>query len=189
MTSSSGSGAFNPASQGLGKRRPDDASDDGDDGNGGASSVEDESEKRRRRPRLLSEQGSYTATSTSSSAELGLGGLELSEEDQLSLAISESLRASKLADTPDGEDDDDYVAIIEKSGGTNGKGKGKGKEEVGEGKPAQGRRNHEDEEFEAALKASLADSQGGQVVEEEEEVEDDTPTLEELRQRRLARFG
>lgn len=172
------------------KRPPADDDDDDDDddiiivenggkGTGSTSSVEEESEKRRRRRRIGDRPLPVSSGSASpvlppvgsSNAVLngvnGGGASELSEEDQMAMAIAESLRASKL----------------------NGEGKEGGAPVETEEKRRKGDAD-EDAELEAALKASLALSGDGEQEEEEGDgAEDDSPSVEELRRRRLARFG
>ncbi|KAM0791582.1 hypothetical protein ACM66B_006026 [Microbotryomycetes sp. NB124-2] len=96
------------------------------------------------------------------------------EDDQMARAIAESLKMSKES-LETGTSKQGHIKSS-KSKGT--------------------REEEDDEELQRALKASLdLTSSGGQEEEEEEEEQadgvaaDDSPTMDELRQRRLARFG
>ncbi|GAA6061490.1 hypothetical protein JCM10212_002569 [Sporobolomyces blumeae] len=180
----------------------DDGDDDDDDddviieepngstgGRGGGtsrSSVERESEKRKRRRKLDTGggreptgsmgngQGSVGELETATNGQ-GAGYGDLSEEDMMARAIEESLRVSR-------EGDEGGIRV--------------GASKVSTSSKAA---EHEEAEFQRALQASLAATQGGtnggggetdeHREEEEEEAEEDAPTMEELRRRRLARFA
>ncbi|GAA5833237.1 hypothetical protein JCM9279_001464 [Rhodotorula babjevae] len=106
----------------------------------------------------------------------GLGGAgggpgqreEMSEEDMMAAAIAASLKVSSSG-TSD-------------AGGSSTGGAGNGQHT--QSRAAQA----EEEEFQRALQASLAEAGGAQDASEEPE-EEDSPSLEELRRRRAARFG
>ncbi|GAA5897955.1 hypothetical protein JCM8208_003201 [Rhodotorula glutinis] len=96
-------------------------------------------------------------------------GQEMSEEDQMAAAIAASLRVSSSG-TSD-------------AGGSSAGGAGNGQQRT-QSRAAQS----EEDEFQRALQASLAEAGGAQGASEEPE-EEDSPSLEELRRRRAARFG
>ncbi|GAA6022860.1 hypothetical protein JCM11491_007021 [Sporobolomyces phaffii] len=135
----------------------------------GSSSVEEESEQRRRRRRI--DNGTSDSKPDLGSHGAGGGGAmaDLSEDDMMARAIEESLRVSRAG----GE--------TSASGAADGAG--------APDKPRSRAAEAEEEEFQRALQASLAAAQEegrGDAMDEEEE---DAPTMEELRARRLARFG
>ncbi|GAA5820684.1 hypothetical protein JCM11251_003111 [Rhodosporidiobolus azoricus] len=100
------------------------------------------------------------------------------EEEMMARAIRESLNVS---------------------GGGGGEGTSSGGATGGQ-TPVSRAAQSEEDEFERAIRASLAESAGGtggdggtiggsEEVDEDDHVQDDSPTMDELRQRRLARFG
>ncbi|BGO91813.1 hypothetical protein NBRC10512_007610 [Rhodotorula toruloides] len=158
-----------------GKRPASDDDDDDDDiiieepsasGSGsGRSSVEQESEKRRRRRKIDGQNGGASGNGDAMGA--------MSEEEMMAAAIRESLRVS-------------------------GQGGGGGTGEASQ--PRKGRGDvDEEEEFQRALQASLAENGGGgansdagNATESEasgDEGAEDSPSIDELRRLRLARFG
>ncbi|GAA5913628.1 josephin domain-containing protein [Sporobolomyces salmoneus] len=195
---SSSNGFSHPFASGLnptlnrtyskGKRPASDEDEDDDDviieeGQGqksvsaGSSSVEEESELRRRRRKIHNENMTSNGNGIGGDGGGGGGGnplQEMSEEDMMARAIEESLRVSRL----EGESNTSQAASVSGS------------------EPAKSRSkaaDAEEEEFQRALQASLAGA-GDQAGEEGsndamEEEEEDAPTMEQLRARRLARFG
>ncbi|KAK4703796.1 Ataxin-3, partial [Phenoliferia sp. Uapishka_3] len=180
----------------------------------GTSSVEEESEKRRRRPRLDEDENmggdvEGDVWGGMSGAEGAVGGAGMSEEDMMAFAISESLKASSLEDTTASSSTPKSSKSKSKSKAKAAKAKSKDKEKEQEeeelsgdeftkregGKEDWQREGDEDEDLKAALKASLEESGNGEngavanTKEEENGEEDDSPSVEELRRRRLARFG
>ncbi|GAA6023516.1 hypothetical protein JCM8202_002662 [Rhodotorula sphaerocarpa] len=167
-----------------GKRAASYQGDNGDDdddviieesGRSGSSTVDSESEKRRRRRRLDAGAGA------GGDANVTPG---LSEEDQMAAAIAASLKVS--GNGAAGRSDSGADGTAGKSAAT---------------QPSGHAALSEEEEFQRAVRASLAeaggagqggDDGGGNVTESEGSQEpegEDSPTMEELRQRRLARFG
>ncbi|GAA5984119.1 hypothetical protein JCM10908_006058 [Rhodotorula pacifica] len=139
------------------------------------SSVESESEKRRRRRRLERDR-----PDDGGAVVLPPG---LSEEDQMAAAIAASLRVSGNGG----------------GAGTSAAGSGSSTSAtVGSKTPGRAALS-EEEEFRRAVEASLAEAggergvqDGGNVTESEASEDgeaEDSPTMEELRQKRLARFG
>ncbi|GAA5827635.1 hypothetical protein JCM5353_008752 [Sporobolomyces roseus] len=192
---SSSSSASNPFSSGLnptlnrtlskGKRPASDEDDDDDDiiiddsrvASAGSSSVEEESEQRRRRRKMNNDsRGSQPQNGNGIDRGGGNGGgdggMEMSEEDMMAKAIEESLRATRL------NPGEQSVNEAGESSATTS------------ARPRSRAAEAEEEEFQRALQASLAaasgEGQGGDGMDEEE---DDAPTMEELRARRLARFA
>ncbi|KAM0750092.1 Josephin-domain-containing protein [Meredithblackwellia eburnea MCA 4105] len=157
----------------------------------GYSSVEEESEKRRKKARPRP------------------NGIAGTEEDEMAWAIAESLRSSTLddekgkgkkkkgeaevlvLDDDDGvdelEDDVEEVLVVDP---TDRKGKDRKTDPAPQPQSQVRSRGYADEEdeLERAIRESLLVS-GVKEVEEQPEEEDDSPSVEELRRRRLARFG
>ncbi|GAA5907034.1 hypothetical protein JCM5296_006573 [Sporobolomyces johnsonii] len=135
---------------------------------GGSSSVEEESERRRRRRKI-----EQIGQPVEGQKEGGGGGvMGLSEEEMMAAAIEESLRVSR------------------KRG--DGGGAGASQDGASASRSRSRAAQAEEEEYQRALEASLAEA--GQAEQEEEQDEDDveqedSPSMEELRRRRLARFG
>lgn len=181
------------------------SSDDDDDviivdHSASASSVEEESRHARsRRRRRVGERTLPVADASESPAPVDRNAL--SEEDQMALAIAESLKASKLGGSDSGErsrrevqSSSTTATNVQPTTGTVTA--TSGASDVGPASTRKSRgQQEEDAELEAALKASLelAKADNGQEEESDsdgdDDGEDDTPTIEELRQRRLARFG
>ncbi|ORY84137.1 Josephin-domain-containing protein [Leucosporidium creatinivorum] len=215
--SASSSTTSTSTSKGKNKRPPvDDAMDEDDDliivggsSTSGAtsqarstSSVEEESEKRRQRRRIGDRDLPVSSGSASPAPPEVKGQTQLTEDEQMALAIAESLRASKLETDADDDEEDEIVVVGDrKKEEVKGKGKAKDSSTSAPAPTSRARRGDEEEDAElaAALKASLLDAGGAgeregssskEVEEtEEDDGEDDTPSMEELRRRRLARFG
>ncbi|GAA5921676.1 hypothetical protein JCM3775_001761 [Rhodotorula graminis] len=159
-------------------RMDEDGGDDEDDvviveGPDGGSSASTSASGRRQRQRRRVGDGPLrdaAADGTAGLAGAGPGpGEEMSEEDMMAAAIAASLRVSSSAASD--------------AGGSTGGGAGGGQQ------PSQSRAaQSEEDEFQRALQASLAEAGGAQGASEEPE-EEDSPSLEELRRRRAARFG
>ncbi|GAA5902581.1 hypothetical protein JCM6882_009322 [Rhodosporidiobolus microsporus] len=103
----------------------------------------------------------------------GGGGGVGEEEEMMARAIRESLKVSGGSSTESG------VSTAAATGGQT---------------PVSRAAQSEEDEFERAIRASLADAGGGDgsvaaEVDEDDHVQDDSPTMEELRRRRMARFG
>ncbi|GAA5870782.1 hypothetical protein JCM3774_001676 [Rhodotorula dairenensis] len=148
------------------------------------SSVDTQSEKRRRRRRLEpdqtpGDQGRVTGGSLAFSP-------GLSKEDQMAAAIAASLRVSGSGNG-------------NASGGTAEGGSGSSTSATSRFKTPGGVALSEEEEFRRAVAASLAEASGadpgggaGDITESEgsgDEEAEDSPSMEELRRRRMARFG
>ncbi|KAG0662144.1 hypothetical protein C6P46_003537 [Rhodotorula mucilaginosa] len=189
-------GFASSARKGKRAASPDDAmgqddDDDDDDiiieeGKGSKSSVDSESEKRRRRRRLEQEPIGGRGTETAQ-GEGGGGGAAalppgLSEEEQMAAAIAASLNVSGNG----------------AARGEGGSGSGTSTSTATDPKVPGRAALSEEEEFRRAVAASLAEANnsgngdGGGITESEasgDEGGEDSPTMEELRRRRLARFG
>ncbi|GAA5979690.1 hypothetical protein JCM5350_003815 [Sporobolomyces pararoseus] len=134
----------------------------------GSSSVEEESEQRRRRRKIDDSKSNGGAANNNGNG----NGQDMSEEDMMARAIEESLRVSR-------------------SGGETSANESAGGSGANSARPRSRAAEAEEEEFQRALQASLEGAQAegkdqGEAMDEEEE---DAPTMEELRARRLARFG
>ncbi|GAA6003713.1 josephin domain-containing protein [Rhodotorula paludigena] len=137
-----------------------------------SGSVETESEKRRRRRRL------ERAAEPPAAAPGGM-----SEEEMMAAAIRESLKVSGGGDGRAGTED--------QGGGTAGS---SGDASAGTSQASMPSRAalSEEEEFQRAVQASLATVGGEQEEVSEDDApqgDEDSPSMEELRRRRLARFG
>ncbi|BGP48641.1 hypothetical protein JCM10450v2_004517 [Rhodotorula kratochvilovae] len=101
----------------------------------------------------------------------------MSDEEMMAAAIAESLRVSSGSD-----------------GGSGGPG-GAGTQNGAEGSRGGGQAAHsraaqsEEDEYQRAVQASLAEAGGAAGASDEEGGEEDSPSMEELRRRRMARFG
>ncbi|GAA5958045.1 hypothetical protein JCM8115_001111 [Rhodotorula mucilaginosa] len=189
-------GFASSARKGKRAASPDDAmgqddDDDDDDiiieeGKGSKSSVDSESEKRRRRRRLEQEPIGGRGTETAQGGGGGGGAAALppglSEEEQMAAAIAASLNVSGNG----------------AARGEGGSGSGTSTSTATDPKVPGRAALSEEEEFRRAVAASLAEANnsgngdGGGITESEaseDEGGEDSPTMEELRRRRLARFG
>lgn len=214
--SSASSSAFKPpltstasgSSSRKGKRPASDEDDDDDDiiieefrasgSASGRSSVEEESEKRRRRRKI---DGLNDAANGAGPGGDGMDAM--SEEEMMAAAIRESLRVSGQGSDGSGES-----SQVRSRGLLAGNSASAGSflvpcdlERAHTRSRTQARKNRgdvdEEAEFQRALQASLAETGGGaggegNATESEasgDEGAEDSPSIDELRRLRLARFG